>query len=420
MEFYLVGGAVRDTLLGKNPKDWDFVVVGATPEQMIAAGHEQVGKDFPVFLKNGNEFALARTERSTGSGHGDFVFNTENVTLEDDLRRRDLTINAIAQKQNEPNAPDGETVFIDPFGGRNDLENHILRHIDDEGFAEDPLRVVRLARFCAKFPTFSVDPKTLKLCQEMVKKGMLSHLTPERVSNELIKALGESKPTRFFYFLEMCGALEVLFPEVHQLVSVPAGAFKWHPEGDSFVHTMMVMEQLSLQMKWAASKEEEVQVFFYALLCHDLGKGVTPKDKLPSHPGHEKAGVPLVKSMSDRLKMPTVFRDHAMLVAEFHGHVHKVNELRPTTIVEMYKALKPKSNKYIVKMLSLTGTFDARGRGPFFENDRYPNSQVMVDVLSACEVKASDVCTEEELKDVPTIKRKVLSAQVAAVKEARK
>lgn len=399
---FLVGGAVRDIQLGIKAKDLDFVVVGSSVKEMLAAGFKQVGADFPVFLhpESGYEFALARRERSTGDSYKDFVFETDDVTLTEDLKRRDLTINAMAI---------GESV-IDPFGGLQDLDNKVLRHVDPVSFKEDPVRVLRLARFCARYTDFEVAQETSDLCREMVKDGMLSALVPERVTAEMMKALSEKKPSRFFIFLQMVGALEVVFPEIAALHGVPQ-PYKWHPEGDCFVHTMLVLDQ--------ACNFGEDKLIRFCALTHDLGKATTKPEILPSHHGHEDRGFYIVERMCDRLKMPTEFREHAKQVARYHTHVHNTFKLNPKTFLKVFEDLKVNQNKNVVFALAVVGKCDKRGRGSFFENVDYPQGMAFAEVMDAMqELKARDVCTEEELKgNFNVIKEKLYKARVAKAKE---
>ncbi len=328
MKTYCVGGAVRDALLGLPVQDRDWVVVGATPEQMIAQGFRPVGRDFPVFLhpQTHEEHALARTERKTAPGYAGFVFHAAaDVTLEEDLVRRDLTINAIAQQE------DG--TLVDPYGGRADLDMKVLRHVSP-AFAEDPVRILRVARFAARFTDFSVAPETLELMRTMVASGEVDALVAERVWQELARGLMEAQPSRMFETLRACGALQKLLPEVARLWGVPQRA-DYHPEVDTGVHVMMVIDMaarlgLSLPARFAA-------------LTHDLGKGETPVDILPRHIGHELKSVQLLEPLCQRLRVPTDCRDVARLVARFHGDMHKVDQLRPDTqlkILERCDALR--------------------------------------------------------------------------------
>ncbi len=328
MKRYCVGGAVRDALLGLPVQDRDWVVVDATPEQMLAQGFRPVGRDFPVFLhpQTHEEYALARTERKTAPGYAGFVFHAAaDVTLEEDLARRDLTINAIAQQE------DG--TLVDPYGGRADLEAKLLRHVSP-AFAEDPVRILRVARFAARFTDFSVAPETLELMRTMVASGEVDALVPERVWQELARGLMEAQPSRMFETLRACGALQKLLPEVARLWGVPQRA-DYHPEVDTGVHVMMVIDMaarlgLSLPARFAA-------------LTHDLGKGETPADILPRHIGHELESVRLLEPLCQRLRVPADCRDVARLVARFHGDMHKVDQLRPETqlkILERCDALR--------------------------------------------------------------------------------
>ncbi|WP_411992519.1 multifunctional CCA addition/repair protein [Agarivorans sp. DSG3-1] len=358
METYLVGGAVRDQLLGLPIKDRDHVVVGASPEQMLQLGYKQVGKDFPVFLHphSQQEYALARTERKQGSGYTGFsCYFAEDVTLEDDLLRRDLTVNAIARAESG--------ALIDPYGGQADLHAKLLRHVSP-AFVEDPLRVLRVARFAARFYHlgFSVAEDTLVLMREIADSGELNFLTPERIWMELEKALHSESPQVFFEVLQAANALEILFPELQNLFGVPASP-KWHPEIDSGIHTLMVIEQ-------SAKHDYSNQVRF-AALCHDYGKALTPQEKLPSHPGHGPKGLKLIKAFCQRIKVPNDYRDLALLVAEHHITIHSALELRPETVLKLFDRCdawrKPERFTQILE----AGVADIRGRLGF-ENNDYP------------------------------------------------
>ncbi len=318
MQIYVVGGAVRDELLGRPNADRDYVVVGATPEAMLAQGFRPVGKDFPVFLhpRTHEEYALARTERKSGHGYHGFTFHTApDVTLEQDLARRDLTINAMAK------AEDGS--LIDPFCGARDLEGKILRHVGP-AFAEDPVRILRLARFAARFPDFAVAPETLALMRQMVISGEVDHLVAERVWQEIAKGLQEDKPSRMFEVLRECGALQRLLPEVNALFGVPQRP-DYHPEIDAGVHTMMVIDQ--------AARHRYPLTVRFAALTHDLGKAETPADVLPRHIGHEERSVRLTEQLCRRLRVPNDCRDLALLTAQHHGLVHRARELKASTLV---------------------------------------------------------------------------------------
>lgn len=363
MRIYLVGGAVRDTLLSLRVTEQDWVVVGATPEYMLNQGYQQVGKDFPVFLHptSREEYALARTERKSGSGYNGFTcYAAPDVTLEQDLLRRDLTINAIARN--------AEGELIDPYHGQRDIEQRILRHVSD-AFGEDPLRVLRVARFAARFAYlgFTIAPETLTLMQDMANSGELEALTPERVWKETEKALQTQDPQVFFQVLRDCGALKVLFPEVNALFGVPAPE-KWHPEIDTGIHTLMTL-------KVAAELSLEVDVRFSAL-CHDLGKGLTPPEYWPHHHGHGPAGVKLVEALCQRLRTPTQVRDLAKLVAEFHDLIHTVNKLRPETLLKLFDTIDVWRKPQRLDQMIMTSEADARGRTGF-EQTPYPQGNYL-------------------------------------------
>ncbi|MEQ5126334.1 multifunctional CCA addition/repair protein [Providencia alcalifaciens] len=358
MKVYLVGGAVRDKLLGLPISDRDYVVVGTTPEAMLAQGFQQVGKDFPVFLhpKTHEEYALARTERKIGSGYTGFsCYSAPDVTIEDDLLRRDLTINAIAQSDT------GE--LVDPHHGVRDLKNRVLRHVSD-AFLEDPLRVLRVARFAARYYVqgFRIAPETMALMQSMSESGELSHLTPERVWTETHKALMSNSPQVYFEVLRECGALAVLFPEIDNLFGVPAPE-KWHPEVDTGIHILMVMRVVA-----TLSKDIDVR---FAALCHDLGKGLTPKAVWPSHPQHGEAGIPLIIDLCERYKIPTSTKDLACLAAKYHDMIHVINKLSAADIVGIFDGLDSWRKPERISQLSLVSEADARGRGGL-EKQAYP------------------------------------------------
>lgn len=326
MKIYLVGGAVRDQLLGRTVTEHDYVVVGATPQALLAQGYKQVGKDFPVFLhpKTQEEYALARTERKTGVGYAGFtVHASPDVTLEEDLERRDLTINAMAQ--------DDQGKIFDPFHGQQDLHDRYLRHVSP-AFSEDPLRILRVARFAARYEEygFRVHPDTMVLMLEMVRNGEVQHLVAERVWQEMLKALQEPHPEVFFAVLRECGACAVLFPELDALYGVPNPP-KWHPEIDSGVHTMMVLQR-------AVSLSPDPKIRFAALV-HDFGKALTPDDILPHHYGHDKKGVKPIAEFCKRLKIPVEFRELAELVSWSHILIHRCRELKPKTILELLQDL---------------------------------------------------------------------------------
>ncbi|MCC7410526.1 MAG: multifunctional CCA addition/repair protein [Gammaproteobacteria bacterium] len=346
MKTYKVGGAVRDRLLGRAVADVDWVVVGATPEELIALGYKPVGRDFPVFLhpRTGEEHALARTERKIGRGHTGFSFDTAaRVTLEDDLRRRDLTINAMAETE------DGK--LIDPHGGKRDLDTGVLRHVSP-AFVEDPLRVLRVARFAARLG-FTVAEETLALMRGISASGELGTLSPERIWSELERALGEQAPRRFVEVLRECGALAAVLPEIDCLFGVPQPE-RHHPEVDTGVHVLLALDQ-------AARLSPDARVRF-AVLVHDLGKGLTARDAWPRHVGHEDAGARMVETLCARLRAPRDFRELALLAARFHGHCHRAAELRPGTVVELIERTDALRRPERFELFLLACEADARGR----------------------------------------------------------
>ncbi|MDK9423155.1 multifunctional CCA addition/repair protein [Pectobacterium carotovorum] len=386
MKIYLVGGAVRDSLLGLPVTEKDWVVVGATPENLLTQGYQQVGKDFPVFLHpvSRDEYALARTERKSGKGYTGFVCHAApDVTLEQDLLRRDLTINAIARTER------GD--LIDPYHGRRDLENRLLRHVSD-AFSEDPLRVLRVARFAARFAHlgFQIAEETMALMQKMAHEGELAYLTPERVWKETEKALGTSSPDVYFQVLRDCGALAVLFPEIDNLYGVPAPA-KWHPEIDTGIHTMMTVAM-------AARLSPEIDVRF-ATLCHDLGKGLTPPELWPRHHGHGPAGVKLVEALCQRLRVPNPIRDLAKLVAEYHDLVHTVQVLQPKTLLKLFDAIDVWRKPQRLEQLALTSEADARGRAGFEENP-YPQGDYLREAFRVASQVSSAAVVADGFKGI--------------------
>lgn len=350
MKTYLVGGAVRDMMMGLEPKDRDYVVVGSTHEEMLAAGFEKVGADFPVYLhpETGDEYALARREKKTGTGYLGFTSEfSADVTLEEDLGRRDLTINSMAYEMS------GFGGYIDPFNGQNDLDNKVLRHTSD-AFREDPVRVLRLARFRARLGSdWTVAPETVSLVSQMAKSGVLNELTAERVWKEMSRALMEPHPRLFFDTLLETDALHVVFPEVYRLKTA-LEARRWHPEGDAFEHTMLVLTQ-------AAEFDFPLEIR-YACLMHDLGKGITPRDKMPRHYGHDVNGVPLVESFSNRLTVPAKMRDRAMKATRYHMYLHKLDTLNPKTFVKMFDDMRALNDPHSVTVLYCVGVCDERGR----------------------------------------------------------
>ncbi len=356
LQIYLVGGAVRDRLLGVDSVDRDWVVVGATPEQMVAMGYKPVGKDFPVFLhpETSEEYALARTERKSGHGYHGFEFDTSvEVTLEEDLSRRDLTINAMAE--------DHDGTIIDPYNGQEDLRNGILRHVSD-AFAEDPVRILRIARYAARFHSmgFHISHQTHDLMKRMVKDGEVDALVPERVWQETQRALTEPSPQRYFEVLHRCGALEVIFPELARLFGVPQPAHH-HPEIDSGIHTLMVLEQ--------AARMSEDPVVRFAALVHDLGKGTTPASELPRHIAHEIRGKRLVQQLCDRLRVPKSYCELGVLVAEYHGLYHRAEELRPATMLALFKSLDLFRREERLQQFLIACEADSRGRTGFEDQE---------------------------------------------------
>ena len=360
MKIYRVGGAVRDKLLDYPSDENDWVVVGSSPEEMVELGYQPVGQDFPVFIntKSGEEYALARTERKSGHGYQGFAFHTApDVTLEDDLIRRDLTINAMAE--------DHDGSIIDPHGGQQDLANKVLRHVSD-AFTEDPLRVLRVARFAARYHHlgFSIAAETLQLMTEISASGELQHLVAERVWKETDRALCERSPDIYIQVLRDCGALALLFPEVEKLFGVAQRA-DYHPEVDTGIHILMSLQQ--------AARLSDSSPIRFSVLVHDLGKGITPDHVLPSHSGHEARGLPLVKDVCDRLKVPNEHRQLAMVVTEFHLLCHKAFELKPETILKLLKAIGAlKSSSRLDDFLTCCEAY-ARGRTGFEDRD-YPSS----------------------------------------------
>jgi tRNA nucleotidyltransferase (CCA-adding enzyme) len=402
MDIYLVGGAVRDQLLGRTPHERDFVVVGATPEDLLALGYRPVGKDFPVFLHpdTGEQYALARTERKTGPGYYGFATHfAPDVTLEEDLARRDLTINAMAQ--------DAAGAIIDPYGGQRDLAARLLRHVSP-AFVEDPLRVLRVARFAARFAPlgFSVAPETLELMRRIVARGELAALVPERVWVETERALGEEQPTTYFEVLHGCGALAAVFPEIAALDGVPQPA-RWHPEIDTFVHTMQVLEV-------AAEMTRDTTVRFAALV-HDVGKGLTPREDWPSHIGHEESGARLIEQIAARLRLPTEHRELAAMVARHHARAHRVAEQRPGTVLELLELTDAFRRPARFERFLLACEADARGRGPELRARPYPQAARLQRALAA----ASSVRLDPELlarEKGPVIAERMRAARIDAIR----
>lgn len=370
MRSYLVGGAVRDRLLGRQPRDADHVVVGSTPEAMLAAGFRPVGADFPVFLHpvTQQEYALARTERKSGRGYAGFTFHTGiEVSLEEDLRRRDFTINAMAM--------DGDGQLIDPFDGRGDIQRRLLRHVSP-AFAEDPLRILRAARFMARFAAlgFSVAAETVGLMRAMVDNGEVDHLVPERIWQELRRALLEEKPSAFLTTLRVCTALARLFPEIERLYGVPQRA-EFHPEVDTGIHLELVLDQCPK----IAPGDDQVA---YAALVHDLGKGLTPAEEWPRHVAHEHRGIEPVRALSARLRVPAEHRDLALVVCEHHLVMHRIDELKPSTLMNLIERLDGLRRPDRVRRFALACEADHRGRLGLADRP-YPQKQRLLAALDA-------------------------------------
>jgi tRNA nucleotidyltransferase (CCA-adding enzyme) len=403
MQVYLVGGAVRDEQLGIPVKERDWCVVGATPDELLALGYKPVGKDFPVFLhpQTNEEYALARTERKTAVGYHGFAFNTDpNVTIEEDLSRRDLTMNAIAK--------DADGNLIDPFGGLDDIEKRIIRHVSD-AFAEDPVRILRAAKFAARFARhgFRIAPETRDLMRQMVAAGEADALVPDRVWKETEAALAGPDPRVFFEALRACRALQALYPEINALFGVPQPP-KWHPEVDTGLHTMMVLEQ-------ASKLSDDVAVRFAALV-HDLGKATTHQDEWPSHPGHELRGKEIIMAMSKRLPLPRACRDLGALVSEFHTHCHRAGELRDKTTVKILERTDAFRRPERFESFLLACKADARGRTAF-EDSEYPQAELLRQAfVAAAAVDSASIAAQHEPADIPEAIRR---ARIAAVKASR-
>ena len=402
MQTYMVGGAVRDALLGLPVNDRDWVVVGATPQEMITSGYLPVGKDFPVFLhpETREEYALARTERKTARGYHGFAFHAEpDVTLEQDLARRDLTVNAMAQ--------DGKGRLIDPFGGRADLKSRVLRHVT-LAFREDPVRILRVARFAARFADFILAPETLALMREMVQAGEVDSLVAERVWQELSRGLMEAKPSRMFEVLRECGALERLLPEVDCLWGVPQRA-DYHPEVDTGVHLMMVLDM-------SARLGCPLPVRF-ACLTHDLGKGTTPAEILPRHIGHEERSANLLRNVCDRLRIPTECRELAEVVAREHGNIHRSLEFGAAAVVRLLERCDAFRKPQRFDQALLACECDARGRLGL-EEKPYPQRARLLAALAAAQAVAThEIAAEAQQAQIegPKIGEMIHKARVQAV-----
>lgn len=410
LNVFLVGGAVRDKLLNRAVKDHDYLVVGASVEQMLSLGFLQVGKDFPVFLhpQTKEEYALARTERKQGQGYTGFSCYAEpDVTIEQDLLRRDLTINAMAMTK------EGE--LIDPYQGQQDLNDRVLRHVS-EAFIEDPLRVLRVARFAARYHSygFTIADETLELMTTISKSGELSTLSAERVWQEMQRSLAEGgknqgNPERFFQVLQQCQALKVLWPELDALWEVP-NPVQWHPEICSGVHTMMVLQQAVL----LTENNDNKTAIRFAALCHDLGKGLTAQEHWPSHRGHEKAGLPLVEKIAKQLKIPNNYKQLALKVCEHHLHCHKAFQLKASTLLKIFNQLDVWRKPQEFDDFILACKSDFLGRLGF-ENKPYPQEQYLKDAMLAASKINAKVFVEQGLQGI-AIKEAIAKARLNAIK----
>lgn len=418
LDAFLVGGAVRDQFLNRTVKDHDYLVVGASVEKMLSLGFHQVGKDFPVFLHphTKQEYALARTERKQGKGYTGFQCYAEpDVTIEEDLMRRDLTVNAMAL--------DKDGTLIDPYHGKKDLDNRVLRHVS-EAFIEDPLRVLRVARFAARYHSygFTIADETIELMTSISKNGELLTLSAERIWQEMQRTLAEdnsddkitapANPEVFFQVLRQCQALEVLWPDLNDLWDVPNPA-QWHPEICSGIHTMMVLQQSVLLTKGHKNKT----AIRFAALCHDLGKGLTESQHWPSHRGHEKAGLPLVKKIAKQFKIPTHYQQLALKVCEYHLHCHKAFQLKPSTLLNMFNKLdvwrKPEEfNDFLIACKS-----DFLGRLGF-EHRPYPQEQYLKDAMSTASKINAKAFVEQGLTGL-AIKEAISQARLAEITKVK-
>ena len=412
MEIFVVGGAVRDALMGLPVSDRDWVVVGSTPEAMAEQGYLPVGKDFPVFLHphSREEYALARTERKTARGYKGFAVQAApDVTLEEDLARRDLTINALALPQALARTPVAQWTghIVDPYGGQRDLQAKVLRHVT-EAFAEDPVRILRLARFAARFADFTVADDTLQLMRQMVEDGEVDHLVPERVWQELARGLMTDRPSRMFEVLRACGALRVLLPELDRLWGVPQRP-EYHPEIDTGVHVMMVLDQCAraqapLAVRWAA-------------LMHDLGKGSTPADVLPRHIGHEMRSVKLALKVAERLRVPGECKALAEVVAREHGHIHRSGDLNAAALMRLLTRCDAIRQPERFALVLQACEADARGRLGL-ENSDYPQAQRLTRALQAAlGISTANIAAQAAREDLqgPQIGQRIEAARIQAV-----
>lgn len=402
MKIYCVGGAVRDELLGLPVQDRDYVVVGSTPEEMLKLNYQPVGKDFPVFLhpETHEEYALARTERKTAKGYKGFqIFASPDVTLEQDLMRRDLTINAIAK--------DERGNLIDPFSGQQDIKKKILRHVSP-AFSEDPVRILRLARFAARF-NFTVAEETMLLMRQMVSDGEVDALVAERVWQEIAVGLMEEKPSRMFEMLRECGALKIILPEVDQLFGVPQSQ-QSHPEIDTGIHIMLVID-------YAAEKKFLLPVRF-AALTHDLGKGVTLPEQLPNHPGHEEKSVELVKKINQRLKVPSDCLELAIIVARYHGQIHTALTLSAEELVDLFQATDAYRKPQRFTQLLEVCLSDFRGRAGY-ANELYPQIDYLTKAFEATTTIDTGAIAEAA-QNVEEIRANIKQARVIAIQSLKK
>ncbi len=409
MKIYMVGGAVRDALLGLPVQDRDWVVIGATPEQMLAQGYLPVGRDFPVFLhpETREEYALARTERKSGRGYRGFVVHAApDVTLEEDLARRDLTINAIAEDVDGISA----RALFDPYFGHRDLQARVLRHVS-KAFREDPVRILRVARFAARFADFSVAPETTQLMREMVDAGEADHLVPERVWQELARGLMEAQPPRMFAVLRSCGALAVLLPEVERLWGVPQRA-EYHPEVDTGVHLMMVLAM-------AARLNAPLGVRF-ACLTHDLGKGTTPADMLPRHIGHEQRSAQLLRGVCERLRVPVDCRELADVVAREHGNIHRSGELNAAAVLRLLERCDAIRKPARFEDVLLACECDARGRLGFEESAYPQRARLLTAMHAARAVDTAPLAAEAAKRGLkgPQVGEQIHAARAQAIAAA--
>jgi len=413
---FLVGGAVRDELLNRHVVERDYLVVGTTPEQMISLGFSQVGKDFPVFLhpKTKEEYALARTERKQGSGYTGFVCYAEpDVTIEEDLIRRDLTVNAMAMELDEYGHSNG--IIIDPYHGKKDLEARILRHVSD-AFIEDPLRVLRVARFSARYHSygFTIADETMTLMQEISASGELAQLSAERLWKEMQRSLTEPHPEVFFKVLRACGALKKMWPELDALWGVPNPPL-WHPEICSGIHTMMVLQQA---VRLTAELDEQISCQIkFAAVCHDLGKGITEKNLWPSHRGHESYGLPLVEKICLQLKVPTHYKTLALKVCEHHLHCHKAFELKASTLLNIFNQFDVwrKPDEFSAFIIACQSDFNGREK---FEELDYPQGRYLHACVIAAKKINAKIFVEQGLKGVK-IKEAMYDARLIEIKKIK-